>query len=215
MVNGYELEEINNAAHPLLMQAILLINARLKPGQVPGAAAFQEAIANKKKWFPDNYHLIIIKYGNTVVAAAAGYYIAEINAGFINYVVIDPKHEGEGLAQTIRSALLNSFQSDSKQNDLRTPIGYLGEVEHDNPWLQKLIIKYGVIPLDIPYVQPPLQHGNKPIPLVLYFQPHEGATIKMEKDFVVKIIKAIYESVYDLIDVEKKEYFKKIKRAKQ
>lgn len=209
MVN-YQIEEIEDIKHPLLLKTILLIKSRLKEGQTPKEKGFLEAITNRNKWFPDNYHLIIAKDDGEVLAATAGYYIADINVGFINYVVVNPEFEGQGLANFLRRVLIDAFVLDANNNKHQSPIGYLGEVEHNNPWLKTLIKKYGVTPLDVPYVQPPLFRRGKPIPLVLYFQPHPNTTIKLEKAFVESIIRAVYSSVYEIANINKKDYFKKI-----
>lgn len=206
----YQIEEIENITNNFLLKTILLIKSRLKEGQTPKEKEFLEAITKRNKWFPDNYHLIIAKNSEEVLAATAGYYIADINVGFINYVVVDPKFEGQGLATILRETLINAFIVDANKNKNKSPIGYLGEVEHNNPWLKTLIKKYGVTALDVPYVQPPLFRRGKPIPLVLYFQPHPNATIKIEKAFVESIIRAVYDSVYEIANINKKEYFKKI-----
>ncbi len=209
-MTNYQIEEIEDVKHPLLLNTILLIKSRLKEGQTPKEKEFLEAIANKNKWFPDNYHLIIVKEGGEVLAATAGYYIADINVGFINYVVVNKKFEGQGFAALLREILIKTFISDANKNKCQSPIGYLGEVEHNNPWLKTLIKKQGVVPLDVPYVQPPLFRRGKPIPLVLYFQPHPNATIKLEKAFVESVIRAVYSSVYEIANINKKAYFKKI-----
>lgn len=96
----------------------------------------------------------------------------------------------------------------AKNNKQQSPIGYLGEVERGNPWLKKLIERYGVQVLDIQYVQPPLRKGGKPIPLILYFQPHAKANVTLEKGFVQSLVHAIYQSIYAIKEPRKNEHFK-------
>lgn len=140
-MNDFKIEEIESSKHLLLLRTINLIKSCLPPDQIADKSEFLKAFKEKKKWFPDNFHLLIIRNGDVVVAATAGYYIGDINTGFVNYIVVDENYKRKGLASMLRQELINLFCNDAKNNSFESPEGYLGEVEHNNPWLKTLIKK--------------------------------------------------------------------------
>jgi GNAT superfamily N-acetyltransferase len=209
-MDGFKIEEITSVGHPLLFKAIDLIRANIDQDQVAEPADFVRALNDKHSWFPDNYHLVIVKQQDTVVSAAAGHYIGIVNVGFINYVATDKNYRKQGLGSMVRQALINLFIEDAKKNKFDCLEGYLGEVARGKPWLQKLIKDFGVIPLDVEYLHPPLKPGSQPVPLVLYFRPHPGKQINIDKKYIEKLIHAIYECIYDIEKPYENPHFKKI-----
>ncbi len=205
------IDEITNSQDSVLSQAIFLLQNGLLPHEVDSEADLRKSIENQSTFFPDSYHMLTLKQDKKILGVSVGYYIAEVNIGFISYVVVEKDSGRLGLGKILRTELLRKFGEDAQNAGKSIPFGYIGEVKDNNPWLQMLIRNYKVTPFDLPYMQPPMREGDAPSPLVLYFQKHPEFAGELDNKMVLQSISAIYRKIYDIKNPENCDYFQKIK----
>lgn len=204
------IREIEDCKTHEFEDSLKLIKANLPNGEVCTKEDFVAVLNQKVRdlLMPDNYHLRAGFIDDKLVAASSGYFISDINAGFIHYICVDPNVQSKGTGTIMRKDLLNCFDNDALQF-LGKPIeGYLGEVKITNSWLKTLQKRFNILPLDIDYRQPDLGCGE--VPLVLYFQPRKGQLISLRPNAVERIVKSIFKNVYEVKDIESNSTFQKI-----
>ncbi len=209
--NKQIIDEIVQGDDPSLSEAIVLLQNGLLPHEVDSEADLRNSIEKRSTFFPDSYHMLTTKQDGKVTGVSIGYYIAEVNIGFISYVVVEKDSGRLGLGKVLRTELLRKFGEDAKNAGKSIPLGYIGEVKDNNPWLQMLIRNYQVTPFDLPYMQPPMRADDEPSPLVLYFQKHPESTVALDNRMILQSIHAIYRKIYDVKNPEDCDYFQKIK----
>lgn len=168
--------------------------------------------ARKEELYPDSYHMLVAKSGDDVVGVISGYYISDINCGFINTLAVKKGSEGRNIGTVLRNELIRSFRSDSNRIGNEKFGGVLGEVEERNPWLKKVVSNPQVLPFDIDYIQPPLREEQNGRKLVLYLEPNVDMKA-MERGEVVRILSAIYRDIYDVKEPEKHPCFREILKS--
>ena len=157
---------------------------------------------------PDNYHMLITTRDSEVLGAITGYYISEINCGFVNTLAVRARYASEGIGTNLREELIRRFKKDSKKSGKKLN-GILGEVEESNPWLRKIIANQRVFLFDIAYIQPPLREKQAERKLVLYLQGNRILK-RIHRDKVAKIITSIYRNIYDIEVPDNNLFFRKI-----
>lgn len=142
----------------------------------------------------DSHLFAALDADGAVLAAVTGIYLEGVNAGFINYLVVDAEHRGRGLARGLRGRLLDQFCQDARHVDQVEPAWVLGEVRPDNPWLAGLIRSKQAITFDLTYYHPgPTGHDER---FVLYRQPMGDAREALPVDLVRRMLYAIWRRVY-------------------
>lgn len=142
----------------------------------------------------DSHLFAALDADDHVRAAVTGIYLEGVNAGFINYLVVDADYRGRGLARGLRDRLLDQFRQDARHTGQVEPAWVLGEVRPDNPWLAGLIRAGQAIPFDLTYYHPgPTGHDER---FVLYRQPMGDARESLPVDLVRRVLYAVWRRVY-------------------
>lgn len=121
MVNKFNIEEVLTHDSIEFRQGYEILRKSIPLAELSPLATFAKTLEDKNNGGlgKDNYHFLNCKTQGRITGAATGYYIAEINMGFINAIV-----------------LLNYFDEDARAAGQQHPDGYLGEVALTNPWLK-------------------------------------------------------------------------------
>ncbi len=206
---NFSIEEILNHDCVEFEQAYRIIQDRIPFEERSDILDFISTLDNRKKGklAPDNYHMLVAAKNSEVLGAITGYYINEINSGFVNTLGVKAGYEGIGIGSSLRGNLVNKFKEDSENIN-----GIIGEVEITNPWLKKLVSNPKIFTFDINYIQPPLRKVQNSRSLVLYLQ-REKSIEKMSTKKVIKIIEAIYKNIYDIENPQDNKYFNLILKS--
>lgn len=166
----------------------------------------QYAISNK----PNNFRFLIGLEGTQIVSFATGHYLADVNTGFIVYIVTNPNIRSKGLGtKTIKKLeeLLNYDAIAAGYTSIKTIVLETEtidmvhtEEEKENCYKRdKFFERNNYKKYDkFLYLQPPLHAGETEIPLNLFIKNLKEN--KTSKDELNHIIRAIYKEKYLLVN---------------
>jgi GNAT superfamily N-acetyltransferase len=144
---------------------------------------------------PFDYHLLAaVDRVERVVAVAVGVYLAGVNAGFVDYLVVREEARGEGLGQLLRDRLAEGFAANAEDAGYPHLAAILGEVRADNPWLLQLVRNGRAVPLHLTYYHPALPLGGERY--ILYRQPVGDPRTEFPSAEVGQMLYAIYRRAY-------------------
>ncbi|HHW38098.1 MAG TPA: GNAT family N-acetyltransferase [Bacillales bacterium] len=168
---------------------------------------FQKGLKYADSSFPNHFRFLVGMEGDTVVSFAIGHYLADVNAGFIVYIVTSPLIRGNGLGSTTLLKMEELFKKDAESaghSSLRFSIleTEMEEQVHTEAEKEDCIKRERFYDKnnykryeEINYLQPPL-HGDKSgIPLNLLFKSfQESQTITRAE--ISPIVQAMYREKY-------------------
>jgi hypothetical protein len=164
-------------------------------------------------WTDYAWHLLVAEQRGRVLGLATGTYLGNVNIGVIGYLAIDASVRAAGLGTRLRRRLRAAFMRDARITAGRELAGILGEVSPDNPWLDSLARKQGVLVLDVPYFQPRLYPGDKPSPFVLYYESIGGTRRWLSATEVRRILYAIWRRAYRISRPLERPAFRRMLRS--
>jgi GNAT superfamily N-acetyltransferase len=144
---------------------------------------------------PFDYHLLAaVDSEERVVAVAVGVYLAGVNAGFVDYLVVREDVRGCGVGHVLREQLAAAFAANAEEAGQAPLAAVLGEVREDNPWLLRLVRNGRAVPLHLTYYHPALPLGGKRY--ILYRQPVGDRRTEFPPAEVGQMLYAIYRRAY-------------------
>jgi GNAT superfamily N-acetyltransferase len=164
--------EILSADDPAFSPAHALLRREFSRAEMLPVRDWRNAMRERREglWSDIAWHLLVAQRGSTIVAAATGSYLGNVNVGVIGYIAVRPAARASGLGPRMRRTLLRKFAADARRAGHASLTAIVGEVRADNPWLRHLARRESIIALDFPYVQPSLGGTRRPVPLVMYYQ---------------------------------------------
>lgn len=160
--------------------------------------------------YPNNFRLIVGLESEVLVSFATGHYLADVNTGFVVYIVTNPQFRSKGTgtqALLKMEELLNKDATLVGNSTLRamileteSPEWAVNEIEREeclkrNGFFQKNGYKHYI---EMEYVQPPLHNDDKSIPLNLFMKVQQNDHLIKEE--VRSIIHAIYHEKYYIVN---------------
>ena len=155
------------------------------------------------------YHLLAVGDGDsqTPVAAAAGAYLADVNAGFVAYLAVHEDHRSGGLGQRLRERLVDAFRHEALATHGEDLSAVLGEVESDSPWLRRLVQSGRAVPFDTPYFHPWMSRGSEGH-YTLYREPVADPRRVLPAHEIAELIEAVWRRAYRVRDPYRSEIFR-------
>ena len=162
--------------------------------------------------FPLINHVIIARKGNHVVAVLYGQYMARANFGLIGYVVSDHSKDVTAVSFSLFNHLFSAFQNDARRHGKNLWL-IVGEMDADetNSYEARLIRigfrRYGGIPLDFDYYQPPMSTLTyvfyklpltNPKKLVLFVMSLAGKINGLTRSDLITLLEVLYEDTYGI-----------------
>lgn len=191
--------EITDEREPLAERALGLISASFPPDDRHPMSELRSELAEKRLGLldPFGYHLLArIDEQGRVSAAAAGVYLAGVNAGFVTYLAVSPEFRGQRLGRVIRAHLVEEFRADAQRAG-RKELGWvMGEVRIDSLWLRSLVRNGGAVPFDLTYYHPGMVPGVSADRYALYREPHGDRRRVLPAVEVRQIIYAVWRRAY-------------------
>lgn len=191
------IREIVDATDPALGAAHAMLRKAFHRAEMSGIAEWRSTLRERKErlWTDVAWHLLVAERGRTLLAAASGFYLGNLNTGIIGYIAVVPSARSYGLGPRMRAALRRRFESDA-QRIAREPLAAIvGEVREDNPWLRHLV-RRSAIALDFPYYQPSLSPSKDPVPLVMYYQPLPRRARSVPAPLLRRLLYSIWRRAY-------------------
>jgi GNAT superfamily N-acetyltransferase len=160
--------------------------------------------------YPNNFRFLVGLDGEELVSFATGHYLADVNTGFVVYIVTNPRFRSNGIGRQTLLKIEELFHKDAvlagnlslRAMILETELPELAEnVEVREECLKrnKFFQKNGYKPyIEMEYVQPPLHNDDKSIPLNLFIKVQQ--TVQLDKKEVRDIIHAIYHEKYYIVN---------------
>lgn len=166
------IREIVAVDDPSFAEAHRLLRREFPRGEMLPIRDWRNAMSERRErlWTDVAWHLVVAERAGTVVGAASCSYLGNVNVMIVGYVAVRDHARGLGLGPRLRLALRKRCEDDARRANHRGLKAVVGEVRAGNPWLRSLVRREGAIALDFDYFQPSLG-GEKPVPLVLYYQP--------------------------------------------
>jgi hypothetical protein len=176
---------------------------------------FLDSLQYARRRKPNNYRFLVGLEGEQLVSFATGHYLAEVNLGFIVFIVTNPLVRSKGLgAKTLLKfeELLNQDAVSAGNTSLRALILETEkqemvhtEAEKENCINRNRFFKRNSYEQneEIHYLQPPLHNGESNIPLNLMIKEFQKYKVTLEE--ISEIIRVIYQEKYFLVNgIDKK-----------
>lgn len=159
---------------------------------------------------PNNFRFLIGLEGEDLVSFATGHYLADVNSGFIVYIVTNPKAQSKGVGtRTLEKLeeLLNQDAVSAGNPSINTIVleTETEEMAHTDEEKENCIKRSKFFKKNnykrntrISYVQPPLHSEENDVPLNLLYKRHHQNQV-IEED-INDVIKALYKEKYSLVN---------------
>ena len=131
-----------------------------------------------------------------VAAISTGVYLGGVNAGFVTYLAVNPKHRARQLGRAMRLRLVEAFRGDAERDGWDDLKWVLGEVRLENPWLKRLIRDRAAIPFDLRYYHPGMMPGQPDERWVIYRQPVGDRRLEIPVAEVRQLLYAVWRRAY-------------------
>lgn len=164
--------EVVDSTDPVLTKVHDLIRRTFPPDELVRRHEWRDSLREREAglWSDSRWHLVVAERKGRVIGVASGTYLGNINIGTVGYLAVSPKARGFGIGPRVRAKLRTLFRQDAREIRGTTLAAVIGEVRRDNPWLRALIRSERVLALNFKYFQPRLRAGDRPVPLVLYYE---------------------------------------------
>jgi GNAT superfamily N-acetyltransferase len=207
--------EIRATDDPLFEQAYALLHRVFPRAELLPKRDWLTVLGEREQglWTDIDWHLLVAMRGDRVIGAASGSYLGNVNVGIVGYIAVDPEARAQGLGPNLRRRLRQAFERDALRVRRRGLRAIIGEVEPDNPWLRHLVRRHDAIPLDFPYQQPSLGAGQKPVPLVLYWEPITHRPRWLTATQVRKLLYTLWRRTYRIAAPLKDPAFRRMLKA--
>jgi hypothetical protein len=164
-------------------------------------------------WTDLDWHMLVAERGGTLLGAASGSYVGNINVGVIGYIAVTARTRSLGIGPKLRRKLRLTFERDAQRVHGRPLKALVGEVRPENPWLRSLVRRDGAVALDFPYYQPSLHRSAKAVPLVLYYQPLRGRRTSLPAAEVRRLLYTMWRRPYRVARPLSRPLFRRMLKA--
>ena len=207
--------EIQSARDPAFLAAYRMLTTEFPKAEMSPLRDWTNAFREREQGLLHDvaWHLLVAERSGSVLAAASGTYLGNINVGIIGYVAVRPTARVGGLGPRIRRALRRAFERDAIRAGHEALEGIAGEVQADNPWLRTLVRREGALALDFDYVQPALHAGIQPVPLVFYYQPLVRPMRTLDAAFLRRLLFTIWRRAYRVARPLSRPEFRRMLRS--
>lgn len=196
---GERILEVNHENHRLADEALAMIEAAFPPHERHDTSELRSEVAEKRLGLLtdfDHHMLVIVDGSARVMATVIGIYLAGVNAGFVEYLAVDPAHRQRRLGRRLRHALVDAFRADAKRIGYPDLAWVLGEVRLNSPWLRRLVRVGKAVPFDFTYFHPGMSLGATRTRYAFYREPITDHRLELPAADVLRILYAVWRQAY-------------------
>lgn len=192
------IREVVSSTDPVIPKVHDLICETFPADELVGRDEWRDSLREREAalWSDSRWHLVVAEHRGAVIGVASGTYLGNINLGTVGYLAVSPKARGLGIGPRVRSKLRTLFRQDAKEIRGGELDAVIGEVRRDNPWLRALIRSERALALDFTYFQPQLRSGDRPVPLVLYYEGIGRPRQRLAAALIRKILYSVWRRIY-------------------
>ncbi|MBM7602498.1 GNAT superfamily N-acetyltransferase [Metabacillus crassostreae] len=180
---------------------------------------FHRSLTYAKMINQNNFHFLVGLIGDDLVSFATAHYFAEINSGFIVYIVTNPQQQNNGVGtktlakieDLLKADAIHAGNSSIRAIFLETETEEMAHTEEEK---KECINRNRFFSRNhyenyeqITYLQPPLHEGMEDFNLNLFIK--NLSSTKNSKEDIKKAIKTIYKEKYLLVNEIDKEILNK------
>lgn len=211
------IREVRHAADPAFGAAYALLRRTFPRTELMSKRDWVHVIREREAglWTDIGWHLLAAERGRSLIGAASGTYLGNVNVGVIGYIVVARRSRSLGVGPRLRRRLLDAFERDAVRLGRKRLGAIVGEVEETNPWLRHLVRRERAIALDFPYYQPSLTRDRRAVPLVLYYQPLERPRRSLSAAELRKLLYTLWRRPYRIARPLSRPAFRRMLRALQ
>lgn len=193
-----EIREVVTSTDPAIAEAHRVLARTFEKDETVDRKEWRDSLLEREAgvWSDYRWHLVVAELAGKVVGMASGTYLGNVNTGVIGYVAVDASARGLGVGPRLRAKLRTLFRRDARHICKGTLDAVIGEVRRDNPWLRSLVRRDRVLALDFDYIQPSLRDGDRPVSLVLYYEPQARAMRRVPTALLRKLLFTTWRRVY-------------------
>jgi hypothetical protein len=190
--------EVVDPADPAVAKGHRLLRRIFPKVELVSCVEWSHSLRERQQrlWTDLRWHLVIAEAAGRVVGVATGTYLGNVNTGIIGYVAVARSARQLGIGPRLRAKLRSRFERDAQQIRCRPLQAVVGEVRSDNPWLRALLRTERVLALDFPYFQPQLRRGERPVPLVFYYESIGRARRRLSAAIIRRLLYTIWRRLY-------------------
>ncbi|WP_137789344.1 GNAT family N-acetyltransferase [Bacillus sp. E(2018)] len=169
-------------------------------------SVFLQSLKNAETHFPNHYHFLVGFQGDELVSLVTAHYLADVNTGFIVYLVTNPKVRSKGLGARSLERIEEVLQQDSIAAGYESLDAIVLETEtvemvhsekekadcvkRTNFFMRNEFYKVE----DFLYLQPPIHGDGVDVPLHLFIKSLTKQQLSVNE--VRRIVKAMYVEKY-------------------
>ncbi|MGM0803776.1 MAG: GNAT family N-acetyltransferase [Bacillota bacterium] len=199
-------KEVTHSNQEKLQEALTLYEHSFPIEVREPKSVFLQSLNNAETHLPNQYHFLVGFQDEVLVSLVTAHYLADVNTGFIVYLVTNPKVRSKGLGAQSLQRIEEVLQQDSiaagyKSLDAivletETPEMVHSEKEKDDCVKRtNFFMRNGFYKVeDFLYLQPPIHDDGVDVPLHLFIK----TLTKQERSVseVKRIVKAMYLEKY-------------------
>lgn len=191
-----------------LKEAMNLYNQTFPIEVRESETVFQQSLESALERKPNNYHFLVGYQGEELSAFVTAHYLAEVNTGFVVYLVTNPFVRSRGLGRETLRKMEEFLKQDAvaaghkslKAIVLETEILemlHTEEEKEDSIKRTRFFLKNEFRKNeDVYYLQPPIHQDGVDVPLHLFIKNLSEQELK--KDEVTRIVRAMYIEKYHM-----------------
>jgi GNAT superfamily N-acetyltransferase len=199
-------EEITNSNQEKLQEALTLYEHSFPIEVREPKSVFLQSLKNAETYLPNQYHFLVGFQGDELVSLVTAHYLADVNTGFIVYLVTNPKVRSKGVGAQSLQRMDELLQQDSiaagyKSLDAivleteTTEMVHSGKEKEDCVKRTNFFMKNGFHKVeDFLYLQPPIHDDGVDVPLHLFIKTLTQQELSVSE--VKQIVKAMYLEKY-------------------
>jgi GNAT superfamily N-acetyltransferase len=196
-----DIVEVTDERSPLASRAIWLLQEAI--GDVHPASYLLSELRETRQGLAQggDYHLLALPSpeGGQALGAAAGVYLAAVQAGFVSYLAVRDELRGRGLGRALRERLVARLREEARESGAGELGRVLGEVQRDSAWLRLLVREGRVVPLDLPYFHPWMSRRGEDV-YALYLEPLADRRTELPAEEASRLVEAVWRRAYRIRD---------------
>lgn len=195
---SFTIREVLHSADPAAAKGHGLVWRTFHKSESVGRGEWLNSLREREArlWTDLRFHLLVAELAGAVIGVATGTYLGNVNTGVIGYLAVSRAARGSGVGPRLRARLRTLFRRDARELAGEPLSAVIGEIRPDNPWLQTLIRRDHVLPLDFGYLQPKLRPGEPSVPLVMYYEALDRVIHRLPAALIRKLLYTLWRRIY-------------------